>query len=171
LAKESLGHCTSVLAEKYNLAPDELDQALDEQYSGVTAAEGPPFPRVIDVCQYICSIGGKNVIATHRARRETMELLAAHNIVDYFAGCLTRDDGYPRKPDPAIFQAALVMYQLKREETLTIGDRDIDILAGQAVGILSCLYGTVSAGVKANLVISNFHELYQYLLKHNSLLS
>jgi phosphoglycolate phosphatase-like HAD superfamily hydrolase len=85
----------------------------------------------------------------------------------YFVGCLTRDDGYPRKPDPAIFEAALEMYHLKRVETLTIGDRDIDILAGQAAGIWSCFYGAIPDGVNADLVISDFDELYWHLVKHN----
>jgi phosphoglycolate phosphatase-like HAD superfamily hydrolase len=59
------------------------------------------------------------------------------------------------------------MYHLKRDETLTVGDRAIDIQAGQAAGILSCFYGVESDGVKADLVISDFDELYQYLLKNN----
>ncbi|MBN1218300.1 MAG: HAD-IA family hydrolase [Anaerolineae bacterium] len=166
LAKVSLGHCTSVLADKYHLEVDDLGRAFESQYSRVTAEENPPFPGVIDVCQYICSIKGKNVIVTHRGRKGTMELLAANKMVDYFAGCLTGDEGYPRKPDPAIFEAAIVRFHLKRAETLTIGDRDIDILAGQAAGILSCSYGAASDGVKADLVISDFAELYQYLVKN-----
>ena len=118
---------------------------------------------VLEVCRYICAIGGKNIIVTHRGLKGTLELLAAHNMTDYFAGCLTRDDGYPRKPDPAIFEAAIAKYHLKPEETLTVGDREIDIAAGQAAGILSCFYGTTSENVKADLVISNFEDLYRFL--------
>ena len=88
-------------------------------------------------------------------------------MVGYFAGCLTGDDGYPRKPDPAMFEAALAMYQLERAETLTVGDRAIDILAGQAAGIMSCFYGATSNGVNADLVLTSFTELQQYLLNHN----
>jgi len=166
LAKMSLGHCASVLADTYHLEMEDIDQAFEKHYSHVKAEESPPFPGVIAVCQYICSIEGKNVIVTHRGREGTMELLAANNMVDYFAGCLTRDDGYPRKPDPAIFEAALATYHLKRGETLTVGDRAIDILAGQAAGILSCFFGVESDDVKADLVISSFDELYRYLVEN-----
>ena len=76
-----------------------------------------------------------------------------------------RDDGYPRKPDPAAFEAALAIYHLEREETLTVGDRDIDILAGQAAGLFSCFYGDVTDGIQADLMISHFDELYEYLVK------
>jgi len=58
LARESLGHCASVLTEKYHLAPDEFDRVFDGRYSHIAVEENPPFPGVIDVCQYICSIEG-----------------------------------------------------------------------------------------------------------------
>jgi phosphoglycolate phosphatase-like HAD superfamily hydrolase len=167
LARESLGHCASVLAEKYHLDVGDLERAFDGKYALMSAEEDPPFPGVLEVCQHICAIGGKNIIVTHRGLKGTLELLTAHNMTGYFAGCLTRDDGYPRKPDPAIFEAAIMKYQLKREETLTVGDRDIDIVAGQAAGILSCLFGTQSKGAKADLVINSFHDLYPALKMNN----
>ena len=165
LARESLGHCLAVLAEKFHLEVDDLDRAFDEKYALVAANESPPFPGALEVCKYICSIDGKNVIVTHRGPKGTLELLAAHNMTGYFAGCLTRDDGYPRKPDPAIFEAAMAIYHLKREETLTVGDREIDIQAGQAAGIVSCFYGVESKNINADLVFSNFDDLYPHLAK------
>jgi phosphoglycolate phosphatase-like HAD superfamily hydrolase len=167
LARESLGHCAIVLSEQYHLERNDLEKAFTEHYSRVAGDEDSPFPGVLEVCRYICAIGGKNIIVTHRGLKGTLELLAAHNMTDYFAGCLTRDDGYPRKPDPAIFEAAIAKYHLKPEETLSIGDREIDIAAGQAAGILSCFYGTTSENVKADLVISNFEDLYRFLKGDN----
>jgi len=164
LAKVSLGHCVSVLVARYHLEIGDIDRAFDDQYSRVMVEENPPFPGVKEICEYICSIGGKNVIVTHRGLKSTLELLDANKMAGYFAGCLARDDGYPRKPDPAIFEAAIARVHLKREETLTVGDREIDILAGQAAGITSCFYGVEPVGMKADLVISNFDDLYQYLI-------
>jgi phosphoglycolate phosphatase-like HAD superfamily hydrolase len=123
---------------------------------------------VKQVCQYICSIGGKNVIVTHRGLKGTMELLEANHMTGYFAACLTRDDGFPRKPDPASFEAAMKRFHLRKEETLTVGDRELDILAGGAAGIASCFYGPASQGLKADLVISSFDDLYQYLISNNT---
>jgi HAD superfamily hydrolase (TIGR01549 family) len=163
LARESLGHCAAALAEKYHLETDHLEKAFIEHYSHVTDEEAPLFPGVLEVCQHICAIGGKNVIVTHRGLKGTLELLGAHNMTGYFAGYLTRDDGYPRKPDPAIFEAALVKYHLKREETLTVGDREIDIAAGQSAGIRSCFFGIQPDGLEADLAISNFDDLYRFL--------
>ena len=165
LAKQSLSQCDAVLADKYQLDRGELEQAFEKHFDRITVEESPPFPGVIDLCQYICSIKGKNVIVTHRGRTGTMELLTGHKLTGYFAGCITRDDGYPRKPDSTAFKAALAVYHLQREETLTVGDRQIDILAGQAAGLFSCFYGVEADSVKADIAISSFDELYEYLVK------
>ena len=127
--------------------------------------EQPPFSGVIAICDYICTKGGKNVIVTHRGRQGTADLLAAHHMSGYFAGCLTRDDGYPKKPDPAAFEAILKAHNLEREQTIAVGDRDIDVLAGQAAGLITCLFGSETEGAVADLTGSSFDELYRYLVR------
>jgi phosphoglycolate phosphatase-like HAD superfamily hydrolase len=163
LAKKSLGHCVAVLADKYHLNEADIEQAFGEHYDRIRPEEQPPFPGVITVCEYICTIGGKNVIVTHRSHKGTDELLVANNMTHYFVGCLARDDGYPKKPHPAAFEAVLETHNLQREETMAIGDRDIDVLAGQAAGIFTCLFGLKADGVPADLTISSFDELYHYI--------
>jgi len=120
--------------------------------------------RTTRLCRLVCAGGGKNAIVTHRGRRSTLELLAVHGMAGYFAGCISGDDGYPRKPDPAAFIAALTAYELKPEEPLTVGDRNIDILAGQAAGLFSCLYGAEPGDVRPDLAIGHLDELCRYLL-------
>lgn len=167
LARQSIGHCHTVLAATYHLQADRLERAYGEHFARIRAEENPPFPGVAALCRHICAIGGKNVIVTHRGRDSTLDLLAAHGMARYFSGCITRDDGYPRKPHPAAFEAALEAHDLDPEETLTVGDRGIDILAGQAAGVFSCFYGVEPDSVKADLVIGGFDELHRYLLQLN----
>jgi phosphoglycolate phosphatase-like HAD superfamily hydrolase len=50
---------------------------------------------------------------------------------------------------------------LQREETMAVGDRDIDVLAGQAAGIFTCLFGLKTDEVVAHLTIISFDELYR----------
>jgi HAD superfamily hydrolase (TIGR01509 family) len=163
LVRQSLDHCLSSLAAAYRLPEEAIEQGFDKYYGAVTAEEQPPFAGVIAVCRAVCSGGGKNVIVTHRGPKGTLELLTTHRMTEYFAGWITRQDGYPRKPDPAAFEAALQRYDLKREETMTVGDRAIDILAGQAAGLFSCRFGTDADGVSADLTIGSFDELYQFI--------
>jgi len=163
LARQSLDHCLSTLADTYQVSEEAIDRGFHKYYYSITPEEQPPFPGVIAVCRYICSGGGKNVIVTHRRQEGTLRLLAAHGMTDYFTGWLTHQDGYPRKPNPAAFEAALQRYDLKREETMTVGDRAIDILAGQAAGLFSCLFGSEAGGVAADLTVGSFDELYQFI--------
>jgi phosphoglycolate phosphatase-like HAD superfamily hydrolase len=165
LAKISLQHCSKMLAENHHIDFDRLEQAVDFHFAKMQAVDCPPFAGVLEVCKYIHTIGGKNVIVTHRSRRGTDELLVVHNLAGYFSGCITRDDGYARKPDPAAFEAALSAYQLTREVTLTVGDREIDIQAGQAAGMFSCYYGSKANCPEADLVIKSYAELFEFLEK------
>ena len=163
LAKISLNHCVATLANQYHIDEEAIGKDFQKHYDKVRPEEQPAFSGVLTVCEYICNRGGKNVIVTHRGFAGTNELLVANNMTHYFTGCITRDDGYPKKPHPAAFEAILKIHNLRREETLTVGDREIDILAGQAAGIFTCLFGLATHGVLADLTISSFDELHGYL--------
>jgi phosphoglycolate phosphatase-like HAD superfamily hydrolase len=160
LSKTSISYCVTTLANQCHLNEEVLGQAFGEHYDRTPPEEQPPFPGAIAICEYICALGGKNVIVTHRGREGTKELLAANKMAQYFAGCLTRDDGYPKKPHPAAFEAILKTHNLLPEATMTVGDRDIDILAGQAAGIFTCFFSPKTDGVVADLNISSLDELY-----------
>jgi HAD superfamily hydrolase (TIGR01509 family) len=165
LARRSMDHCIASLAQTYALGEADILRTFLEQYGRRSLIEQPPFPGVRAVCEQICAAGGKNVIVTHRRRAGTEGLLAAHDMRDYIAGSITGDDGYPRKPHPAAFEAALETYDLPPAETLTVGDRDIDILAGQAAGLFACLFGPPVDGIAPDLVIGDFSELLMYLAR------
>lgn len=167
LARKSLGECLSTLAGTFALDEKMLGQAFGQRYDAVKPEAQPPFPGVVAVCDYICAIGGKNVIVTHRGREGTAELLAANHMAQYFAGFLARDDGYPKKPHPAAFEAALILHNLRPGETMAVGDREIDVLAGQAAGLFSCLFRGEAEDVRADLSVGSFDELYDYLVSRN----
>jgi phosphoglycolate phosphatase-like HAD superfamily hydrolase len=166
LARESLGMCASTLAEVAQTNADTLADMFDTYYATVSAADQPTFPGVRAVCEEVCARGGKNVIVTHRGRAATLELLAAGGLTGFFSGVVTRDDAYPRKPDPAAFNAIIEQCELSREETITVGDRDIDIEAGRAARVFTCLYGPGNGGARPGLSIRHYSELLDYLRAH-----
>jgi phosphoglycolate phosphatase-like HAD superfamily hydrolase len=168
LSKISLGYCVATLSTEYQLEEEEIEREFQRYYGEISAEESPPFSGAVEICDYICSVNGKNVIVTHRGREGTVELLSTHNLIDKFADYIVREDGYPRKPDPAAFIAALERNNLEREETINVGDREIDIIAGQSAGIFSCLFGSNVGSVKPDLVVDNFKDLYRFILDRNA---
>jgi HAD superfamily hydrolase (TIGR01509 family) len=163
LALVSLDHCVSVLAGDHGLSSSALEDAFSARYAECAASDSPPFPGVADVCRYVRAIGGSNVIVTHRRRASTEVLLAANDMRDQFAGIVTAEEGHPRKPDPAMFELALVDHGLARAETMSIGDRALDVDAAQAAGLFSCLYGSRLDAAHADLIVEGYDHLLRYL--------
>jgi phosphoglycolate phosphatase-like HAD superfamily hydrolase len=158
-ARASMDECIRALAAEHGLTGDQITVGFSAHYAATKPEDEPPFEGVVQVCEHVRRIGGKNLIVTHRSRRGTERLLAGNNMQHYFAGWLTADDGYPRKPDPAAFNAAMQLHHLKREETLAVGDRDLDIRAGRAAGLFTVRFGTASADAKADLTIQDYSAL------------
>jgi HAD superfamily hydrolase (TIGR01509 family) len=159
LARHSLSYCSAMLAEAYHLDGTRLDQGFKIHYSRVAPEQQPPMPGALDLCRFIWSQCGKNVIVTHRDRASSLELLAVYQMDGFFVGSITGDDGYPRKPDPASMNAALRLFGLERRVTLAIGDREIDIAAGKAAGVATCLYGGIVEETVADYHVNNYGEL------------
>lgn len=167
-ARISLSHCVSVLADRCHVESSAVGQKFNQYYDQVQPEAQPPFPGVIQVCQWICARGGKNVIVTHRGSQSTVELLEAHQMRGYFCGWITRDDGYPKKPNPAAFEAIIQQHQLSKAETIAVGDREIDIQAGRAASVLTCLFSPPGGSSAADLMISSFDDLLTNLLAAQS---
>lgn len=163
LALVEVSHCATVLAARCDLDPDTYMRSFGVHYVAVPPAAQAPFPGVREVCERIAAGGGANAIVTHRNADSLAKLLAAHGMRSLFVEVITRDDGYPRKPDPAAFLAVLQHQHLDPAETLSIGDREIDILAGRAAGLTTCLYRGAQPSVTADIAISDFAELLAHL--------
>jgi phosphoglycolate phosphatase-like HAD superfamily hydrolase len=163
LLKISMSACATALAAHHGLDPDQILRRFEPLYSAVAPHRQPPFPGVIAVCDHVRRIGGHNLIFTHRGRLSTERLLAAHNMLGLFTQYLTNDDGFPQKPDPAAFLALIGGNKLRADETLAVGDRDIDVLAGAAAGLFTCRFGAAARGAVADLTIASFEELLRFL--------
>jgi HAD superfamily hydrolase (TIGR01509 family) len=156
----TLADCVSTLAEQHGLDAAEFEARIDDYYRQTLPQDMPPFPGAIQVCERLIAAGGRNYIFTHRTRPSLYRLLNAYGVAELFADCLTVEDGYPRKPDPAGFIALLEKHALPRDEVLAVGDRDLDIAAGQGAGVRTCLFSAQpSPGVEPDFQISALVEL------------
>lgn len=160
LLSETLAVCVADLAKTHELDPAQFEARVEYYWGKTTPKDSPPFPGAIHACQRLLAAGGSNYIVTHRGRESLMVLLGWYKVSGLFADMLTRDDGYPRKPDPAAFNALLERHQLRRDQTLVIGDRKLDILAGRAAGMQTCLFNALPApDAPPDYVISCLDEL------------
>jgi len=163
----SLTQYRDELARQYGLDPEEMQQRFIGYYNSYPLDDQKPFPGVRQVCEYIYSRGGTNVIVTHRNAASTRRLLKAYEMGSYFADLITTEGRYPLKPDPAMFEEVIRRCALKLRETLAVGDRDLDIQAGYAAGVHTCLFGPTTSEVEPDLFITSYEELLIYLQELN----
>ena len=125
----------------------------------------PPFPYARRICLKVRDRGGKNLIITHRSRSTVMKLLYHHDMASLFSEIITKESGYRRKPDPEAFVAAIASHRLIAEETLSIGDRDLDILAAKSAGTRTCFFSQngFSPSIPVDLIIHGLEELESFM--------
>ena len=167
LCLESLSLCAKTLASEHALDLDELLHDFGHLYRRTPPSEQPLFPGVREICDYMHSIGGRNWIVTHRRRESLRRLLAAHEMAGYFGDMITADDELPRKPDPASFIEMMRRHDIHPGETLAVGDRELDVLAGQAAGVTIFYFGLIPISATADYAVSDMRELLSILQSLN----
>lgn len=167
LTKTSMEECLSTLSATFELDQEGLLAEFRAQHRAMPRKEQRPFPGVAAVCERVLADDGANVAVTHRGRESTLALLAAHDMERYFVDVIAGDEGYPRKPDPAAFETLIARHGFRRAETLAIGDRALDVLAGQAAGVRTCLFGPPLEGITADIRIEDYAELDRLIAAEN----
>jgi FMN phosphatase YigB (HAD superfamily) len=88
-----------------------------------------------------------------------VQLLEANQMADLFVELLTAED-HPRKPDPAAFLTLMAHHRMSPAETLAVGDRALDIEAGQNAGVATCFFGEeIPAGLTPNYAVTSYADL------------
>ena len=90
------------------------------------------FPDAERVLATIVQSGHRNFMISHR-NDQVLEILETAGIAAYFTEVVTSSNGFARKPSPDSIHYLLDKYS--PAQPVMIGDRDIDILAGQNAGI------------------------------------
>src|SRR4051812_2657142 len=74
-------------------------------------------------------------IWTGRDRQSTEWLLQRHGLGDFFETVICGDDLPSHKPDPAGLNAILAELGARADDSLLVGDADVDVLGGAACGV------------------------------------
>lgn len=161
LSPEYIQHLTQVclkytfktIADKYDIEKEELMDKFEIKCSRISPEEQKPMLYAREVCKKIIKVGGKNFINTHRDRESLEELISYFEMSDYFSEIVTRESGFPRKPDPGSFKYIKDKYDLDISETLAVGDRRLDIEGARKAGLKTFYLGNDN-GI---IIISDYH--------------
>jgi phosphoglycolate phosphatase-like HAD superfamily hydrolase len=167
LLQVSMTHCITSLAEAYQLPQEALESGFQSHHARIPYHQQILMPGAQAACAYIRSLGGKNVIVTHRPRHSTMELLDVHGLNPLIDDCIAGDDEFPKKPDPASMLAIMSRNGIDPSEGLAVGDRELDIGAGQAAGLRTCLLGRLDTVVKPDFQVDHLDEVLEIIQREN----
>jgi phosphoglycolate phosphatase-like HAD superfamily hydrolase len=178
LAREDLfPHIGKPLAETFRLLlPPGLHEKIpdavalySEYYPPRSLVTTRLFPGVAATLERLRDAGiGLAVASTKRGPGilRATEHFGITRFFDQLQGC----DDLPVKPDPATLESVLRQQGWTREETLMVGDTELDIVAGQRAGTATCAvtYGaqpaSVLRGVRPDFLIDAFPQLLAIVL-------
>ncbi|MBS7578124.1 HAD-IA family hydrolase [Enterococcus sp. MMGLQ5-2] len=118
------------------------------------------FPGAKETLEAICNQGGQNFVISHRDH-SVNQLLENAGIKSLFTEIVTSDNQLPRKPNPSSINYLIDKYHLEKSKTILIGDRALDIEAGENAEISTALFKSdiIIAQVKPTYTITELKEL------------
>ncbi|ELK48541.1 HAD-IA family hydrolase [Halobacillus sp. BAB-2008] len=148
--------------QKYGIDEDFL-AAYNKKRSEAEMEHSKPYEEIEAVCTYIAASGRKNYLFTHKGIT-AVELLQKAGIADCFTECITAERGFARKPSPDAIHHLIEKHRMKPEQTIMIGDRDLDLLSGKHAGISACYFSEKKEeSDHADYTLHDFKELYSIL--------
>ncbi|GEK04973.1 HAD-IA family hydrolase [Schleiferilactobacillus harbinensis] len=164
IKKTSIRHVLETVSVKNSLdlqAMEDRMHALEIQYQ----PESPEiYPHAREILQLI-SDRGANFLWTHRDR-SALSFLTTEGMSELFTGIVTASDRFPRKPDPTAINALVEHYGLDPQVTVMIGDRAIDVEAGQKAGVHTIFFDVDGFGdtAGADAVVKDLADIQPYFL-------
>ena len=137
LMKQSLSVCVKELSERSGCPEAEVHALFRAEEK-----KRMPFAGVMECVPEILKTldrsGVWHFLATHRSK-DALDMLRKRGMLSLFRGWVTHEDGFPRKPDPAGLQFLMHMHGLSPLECCMVGDRPLDVEAGERAGMRGIL--------------------------------
>ena len=130
---------SAAVAAKYQLDFDEFSKIF-QNYEIQDQRVPLSYPGTKAMLELVVAKGYKNYIYTHRKVDSTRELLEREGMLQLFEEIVGPENQFPRKPHPAGVTYLVEKYQLNKQETVMIGDRPMDIGAGEQAGVRTIFY-------------------------------
>ncbi len=94
-----------------------------------------PYPGILALLERIKESGAMTAIISNKPQEQTQRVVAEILGTEKFDRVFGKRAEYPKKPDPAVFFALLKEVGVKRDDTLYVGDSDVDIEFGRRAGV------------------------------------
>lgn len=160
--KTSLDIFTIALGDKFS--QDELAEMVDEKEKNYRSiiAEGVEFLPGVKCCLLkFQEIGFKQAIASSTSMENIIAVVSTLNAQSYFTQFFS-GEGYPGKPDPAVFLLAASKLELPPSQCLVIEDSPHGVEAAKAAG-MKCVAVSLSYSLEslssADIVLKSLETL------------
>lgn len=137
--KTTLGGAALLYTENDQDKADSLLNRYQHYAAQRTNEELRPYPLADDMLRAVKEMGGHNYLYTHRDM-SAVAALTHDDLWQYFSDCVTREDGFPYKPEPDALLHLLKKHNLDKSTCCMVGDRDIDLDAAKNAGIAPVLF-------------------------------
>jgi phosphoglycolate phosphatase-like HAD superfamily hydrolase len=122
-----------------------------------------PYNNAHMICKFIYEQGSLNHLLTHRDSA-VFSMMQKHGFYELFKGFVTKENGFSRKPSPDGLNYLVNKYNMNKDETLYIGDREIDLQCARNAGVKFCLFTEdVNQTFGADFSVQNFSDFYYIL--------
>lgn len=139
---------------------------FDQKYHTYEAQQNKdssPFKETKETLRNLQEKGGQHFILTHRTVDSTWNLLKRDGLDSLIVDIIGSDSNFPRKPNPAAINHFINNYKLDPNHTLMIGDRKLDIEAGNNAGVQTVFFDLdyFKQDIRATYFINNLKEMVQ----------
>lgn len=139
LVRIDTGFCSQKISHENGLDSNEVLKKVRNFYNEQTIITEKPHEHSIDICAKISKLGS-NILITHRDKHSTDNILQYYDMLKLFDLIITADDEVTPKPSLESFNIALKSMEIRKCETIGVGDRDLDVQAALNAGIKSVYF-------------------------------
>lgn len=174
--KQYVGNGMKKLAQRFVpedwRTPEGLQQVLDEfmpYYDAHKEDKTAPYPGISDLLKGLKEAGVNIAVLSNKAHSLVPSILEGYfpGVFSFAQGAL---DGLPTKPDPTLLHRLMEEMGATAENTLFVGDSNVDIQTAKNGGLVSCgvLWGFRSRRELeqegANFLAENTQQLKEVIL-------
>lgn len=163
LIKRALGENDTPQAE------DRVLSDFNEYYNAHYADKTRPYRGIVELLRELFARGVKTAVLSNKPDNFVKAIVSQLFPGTDFSWVQGKAEGFPKKPDPTALNHILAVLGVKKENTLYIGDSDVDVFTGKNALVKTCgvLWGfrerdeLESAG--ADFIVSEPKEILKLL--------